>query len=179
MLSINNTILLCIDVQESLAQVMSERDTMITNLKKLIAGVSTLGIPIIRTEQNPRKLGSTVSEIAKLMPAVGAISKMSFSCCGSNAFMEALRSNQRQQILLSGIEAHVCVYQTAVDLMLKGYEVDVVVNCISSRTVENRSVGIEKMRHSGAGLTTTEIALFELLRTAESPWFKDISRVIK
>lgn len=179
MLYINNTILVCIDVQESLAQVMFARDTMITSLKKLIAGVSALGIPIIWTEQNPQKLGPTVSEIAEMMPAVSPVSKMSFSCCGSNAFMEALRSSQRQQVLLSGIEAHVCVYQTAVELMGEGYELEVVVDCISSRTLDNRSIGIEKMRHSGAGLTTTEIVLFELLRTAEAPKFKDIARIIR
>lgn len=138
-----------------------------------------LNIPILRLEQNPAGLGPTLPEIAELMPDITPIGKMSFSACGNPAFMQALKAADRSQLLLVGIEAHICVYQTAIDLLKRSYEVQVVADAVSSRTVENREVALMKMRDSGVGLTSVEMALFELLGVAEGRQFKEIAKIVK
>jgi len=179
MLSIENTALLIIDMQVKLTRVMTDKEALIANLQKLIAGMQVLNIPIIFTEQYPQGLGVTIPEIASLLPETKPITKMSFSCCTNENFLEKVKSLNRKQLLITGIEAHVCVYQTVCDLLKMGYEVQVVADCISSRTIENKTIAIEKMRGMGAQITSMEIALFELLSTAESKHFKDISRIVK
>lgn len=177
MLSRENTILVVVDIQGNLARVMDEQAILIKNNQKLIKGVHVLGIPVLVTEQNP--LGATISEIADLLPNVQVIPKDSFSCCGEKKFLGVLRAANRRQILMAGIESHVCVYQTAMDLLAMGYEVQVAADAVSSRTALNREIGIRKMRDSGAILTSVEMALFELLKTADDPKAKDLFRIIK
>ena len=179
MLESNNTVLIVIDVQDKLSRVMHEKQSLFENLQKLIKGAQILGIPIILTEQNPDGLGLTVPEVAHLFPNIQPIPKLSFSCCGDERFMEELKARNRRQVLVAGIEAHVCVYQTAIDLLSLGYEVQVVTDTVSSRTVENKEIGLEKMKSEGAGLTSTETALFELLKVAEGAKFKEILRIVK
>ena len=120
MLKPDSTILSVIDVQGRLAHAMYNKETLFENLQKLIKGVKIFGIPILWTEQNPEGLGPTIPEVANLLSDISPISKLSFSCCGNECFMEALRGLNRNQVLLAGIEAHVCVYQTAVDLVNLG-----------------------------------------------------------
>jgi nicotinamidase-related amidase len=177
MLSRENTILIVVDIQGNLARVMDEQAFLIENNKKLIKGMHALGIPVLLTEQNP--LGTTIPEIADLLPGVQAITKDSFSCCSEEKFISAVKATSRKQILMTGIEAHVCVYQTAMDLLAMGYEVQVAADAVSSRTARNREIGIRKLTHSGAILTSTEMALFELLKTASAPMAKDLFRIIK
>ncbi|MFH0725430.1 MAG: hydrolase [Pseudomonadota bacterium] len=179
MLTPDKTGLVVIDVQGKLAQVMHNREFLFENLKKLIKGVRVLKIPILWLEQNPAGLGPTLPEIAGLMPDITPISKMSFSACGNPAFMQSLEAADRAQLLLVGIEAHICVYQTAIDLLKRSYEVQVVADAVSSRTVENREVALMKMRDSGVGLTSVEMALFELLGVAEGRQFKEIAKIVK
>ena len=179
MLILEHTVLIVVDVQEKLAHVMSERRVLVENLQKLIKGAQVLGIPILLTEQNPQGLGATVPEIAHLLSDVEAVRKLSFSCCGSDRFMQALRALNRKQVLIAGIETHVCVYQTAMDLLDLGYEVQVVTDAVSSRTVENRQIGLAKTRDAGATLTSTETALFELLKVAKGAKFKEIVNIVK
>jgi nicotinamidase-related amidase len=138
-----------------------------------------LSLPIICTEQYPQGLGTTISEIACLLTDVKPLTKMSFSCCGDAFILEKVKSLNKNQILLTGIETHVCVYQTACDLISMGYEVQLVIDCVSSRTIENKNIAIEKIRGLGAQITIMEIALFELMRTADNKYFKDISRIVK
>jgi nicotinamidase-related amidase len=146
----------------------------------MIKGAKVLELPILVTEQVPEKLGPTRPEIAELLAGVAEpIRKVSFSCCGNGPFMEQFKSLDRRQVLLTGIETHICVYQTAVDLLGFGYEVQVVVDAVSSRAAENRQVGIRRMKSAGAILTSTEMALFELLRLAEGPQFKEITKIVK
>ena len=179
MLNIEKTALVIIDVQEKLSRVMHEKQKLFENLQRLIKGIQILGIPIIVTEQNPNGLGPTVPEIAPLLTDSKPVTKFSFSCCGEEPFLRQLEMLNRKQVLLTGIETHVCVYQTAIDLIEAGYEVHTVVDCVSSRTPENRNLALEKMKSEGARLTSVEIALFELLRTAASPKFKELSKIVK
>ena len=179
MLDIDKTALVIIDVQEKLSRVMHEKENLFQNLQKLIKGLKLLDIPIIVTEQNPNGLGPTVPELAPLLTDTKPIIKFSFSCCGEEQFMREIEKLNRKQILLAGIETHVCVYQTAVDLIEASYEVHAVVDCVSSRTPENKNLALDKMKSEGARLTGVEIVLFELLRTAKHPKFKEMSQIVK
>ncbi len=179
MLSSDKAILVVIDMQGRLAQSMYRKELLFDNVQKIIKGAQVLDIPILLTEQNPKGLGSTIPEIADLVPGVRRIPKLSFSCCGDALFLKELSALQRRQVLLTGIEAHVCVYQTTVDLVASGYEVHVVADAVSSRTAENKDIGLQKMKDAGAGITSVETALFELLRVAEGPRFKQIISIVK
>jgi len=179
MLTIENSLLVVIDVQESLARVMHGKDALLESLQKIIKGAGILDIPMIVTEQVPEKLGATIPEISPLLDTAAPISKSSFSCCGEDLFMRELEGMKRGQILVAGIESHVCVYQTTVDLIRMGYEVHIVTDCISSRTAENKALGIERMKDEGAKPTSTEMALFELLKIAGGDRFREISRLVK
>jgi len=179
MLVLEDTLLLVIDVQGNLAQAMHDKDVLFENLGKLIKGSQILELPVIVTEQIPQKLGPTIPEIAAFFDPLEPIPKASFSCCGEERFMGKLKATGRRQVLITGIEAHVCVYQTAVDLLNLGYEVHLAADCVSSRTAENRSIGVERMQHEGAKLTSAEAALFELLKVAEGEQFRKIIKVVK
>jgi nicotinamidase-related amidase len=159
---------------------MHQKETLFANLERMIKGAQVLDMPIIWTEQVPDKLGETTPEIGKLLlESARPISKVSFSCCGNEPFMAQLKTLHRQQILLTGIETHICVYQTALDLLNLGYEVEVVADAVSSRIAENKQLGLERMKEAGARLTSAEMALFELLRAAEGPQFKAITKIVK
>lgn len=177
MLNREEALLAVIDIQGNLYLAMDEKEFLLANTAKLIKGINSLEIPIILTEQV--KIGPTIPELARLMPDVKPIIKNSFSCCGDAQFLEALIASGKKQVLVCGIEAHVCAYQTSMDLMERGYEVYVVADAVSSRTAGNREIGIQKLLASGAILTSTEMALFELLKTATDPKAKDLFRIIK
>lgn len=179
MLSIDNTALVLIDVQGKLAQIMHNKEALFKQLQTAIKGMQALNVPVLWLEQYPAGLGPTIPELAELLGAQKPMAKMSFSGCGSEAFMQALKASGRRQVLLTGIEAHVCVYQTARELLAAGYEVEVVADCVSSRAAENRQIGLDKMRAAGVGITCVETALFELLRTAEAPKFKEVAKLLK
>ena len=179
MITTGNTALVLVDVQGKLAQSMHNREFLIDNIIKLVKGTQTLALPILWAEQNPAGLGPTLPEIAELLPGKKPVSKFSFSCCGCEAFMEELQALNRTNLLIAGIESHVCVYQTAADLVDLKYKVQVVIDAVSSRTPENRQIGIEKSREAGAGLTSTETVLFELLKIAKGDKFKEIIKIVK
>jgi nicotinamidase-related amidase len=178
-LQIESTLLVVIDIQGNLARAATDRDLFFENTRKLIQGAKIFQLPIMVTEQIPEKLGPTIQDVAELLDGIDRLRKATFSCCGNSAFMEAFEKVNRRQVLLCGIESHICVYQTALDLLGRDYEVHAVADAISSRTAKNRAIGLKKMIAAGAHLTSTETVLFELLRTAESDKFKDIFRVIK
>ncbi len=179
MLDIENCCLAVVDVQGKLAQLMHDKETLFKNIPTLIRAAQILDMPILWCQQVPHALGPTVPEIAELLTDIEPINKAAFSCCGVDQFQDKLRTMQRNQVLLCGIESHVCVYQTAVDLLAKGLVVNVVADAISSRTHENKQIGIDRMAASGAAITCVEMALFELLRTAEHPKFRQIAKLIK
>jgi nicotinamidase-related amidase len=173
----NHTVLIIVDVQGNLAQLMDNREMVFENIQKVIKGCQVLDIPMILTEQV--NLGPTISEIKDLMPGIRPIIKESFSCCGDQAFMAALTSLNRKQILLAGIETHVCVYNTAMDLLDLGYEVQIAADAVSSRTASNREIALQKMKDSGVVWTSAEMVLFELLKTAADSKLRDIIRIVK
>jgi nicotinamidase-related amidase len=179
MITPKETLLLIIDVQGRLAQGVVQSATLETNIGKLVRASALLDVPVLLTEQYPKGLGSTIESLKELLPGNVAVEKISFSCCGTPEFMRQLRSFNRNDILVAGMEAHVCVYQTAVDLVEFGYNVHLLTDCVSSRTEENRRIGIRCIEKAGASLTSTEMAIFELLRVAEGERFKAISKIIK
>jgi nicotinamidase-related amidase len=179
MLELANTVLAVVDVQGKLAQLMSHKESLFRNLQILVRAAQVFGLPVLWCEQNPAGLGSTIPEIAGLLKGQAPIEKMTFSCYGEPKFISALEQTGRRQVLLAGIEAHVCVYLTAAELVQNGYRVEIVADAVSSRDTENKRIGIEKAVALGAGLTCTETALFELLRTASAPQFREIVRLVK
>ena len=179
MLSVDNSVLLVIDVQEKLFRAIHQKEQLLDNLQRLIKGIKVLEIPILLTEQYPQGLGTTIPEIAQLLPDSKPLPKVNFSCCGDAAFLQAFKKLNRKQVLIAGIESHVCVYQTAADLLTAGYEVYVVRDGVSSRTEQNIDIGLKMMAQLGAKITSTETALFELLKVAKGDKFKAISKIVK
>ena len=180
MLSVKNSVLVVIDMQEKLSRAMHDRENLVTNAVKIIHGAKVLGLPVIWTEQNPRGLGSTLPEIREHIPADSEpIIKLSFSCCAEPAFLDKLNATGRKQALVLGIESHVCVLQTVIDLIHNGYNPIVVEDCISSRKPNDKLMAIERMRKEGATITTYEAILFELLRYSGGETFKGISKLVK
>ena len=179
MLKIENTVFVLIDVQGKLAQVMHEKDALFDNLQKLVSGIKALKIPIIWIEQIPEKMGPTIPELSELLKNEKPIAKRCFSCCHDSIFMKRLNELARKQILIAGIETHVCVYQTAVMLVEMGYEAEVAADGTSSRALSNKITGLERIRLAGARITSVEMALFELLKTADHSAFREILKIVK
>ncbi len=179
MLSVEKTVLVLVDVQGKLAQLMHAKEVLFRNLQILVRAAQTLQIPILWCEQNPAGLGPTIPELASLLQGQQPVAKMSFSCWRNEPFRLALVATGRKQILLAGIEAHVCIYLTAADLLETGYRVEVVADAVSSRSVDNKNIGLAKITKMGGEITCAETALFELLRVAEGPNFKEIVKLLK
>jgi nicotinamidase-related amidase len=179
MLDIQNCCLIVVDVQGKLAQLMTDRETLFKNIRILIQAAKILGIPVLWCQQVPESLGPTVPEIAELLTGGEPINKPSFSCCGQERFNAELNALGREQILLCGIETHVCIYQTAMDLMEGGLDVTVLADAVSSRTDQNRQIALTRLAAEGAHVSSTEMALFELLKTARHPRFKEVARLVK
>ncbi len=173
------TLLLIIDVQGRLARGVVRSAALESATGKLVRACKILEVPVLLTEQYPGGLGKTIDSLTELLEGTVAVEKLSFSCCGAPEFMKQLRSFNRNDILVAGMEAHICVYQTAVDLVEFGYNVHLVTDCVSSRSEENRMLGIRCIEKAGASLTSSEMAIFELLRVAEGERFKAISKIVK
>jgi nicotinamidase-related amidase len=178
MLEADKSVLLVVDVQGKLARIMHAPELLFDNLSRLIRGCAVLGVPVICTEQNPAGLGQTIDEIAPLIVSE-PIPKLTFSCCGEDAFLRRLKATGRKQVVVSGIEAHICVSQTALDLMAMDYEVYVVADAVSSRKAINRDVALGRLARDGAEIVTVEAALFEMLGSAEGERFKHILKIVK
>lgn len=179
MLRIEDAALVVIDVQGKLATLMYHKEDLFANVIRMIRGAKALDLPIVWTEQLPDKLGETSDEIARELEGLKPLVKKSFSCCGDSAFVDELEGFGRKQVLLTGIETHVCVYQTALDLLNSGYEVYLVRDAVSSRIEYNYHLGVERIKDAGAHLTSVEMCLFELLRVAEGEQFKKIINIVK
>ena len=178
-LEMNEVILVLVDIQERLAAVMSERKKVVDNCLHLIEISKLLNIPILLNEQYPKGLGPTVSEIREALHPYEPLEKMTFSCCREGSFLNSLAASGRKKVILAGMETHVCVLQTAVDLLKTGYLVHLVKDATCSRTPDNFNAGTEFMRDAGAVITCTETALFQLLEKAGTDEFKAISKRIK
>lgn len=175
-----NTALLVVDIQERLLPVIADADAVLRRSLVAVRIARTLNLPILLTEQYPKGLGRTVPEaVDALGDAYRPVEKTTFSACGGDGIADALRATNARNVLLVGIEAHVCVLQTALDLLDRGYSVFPVADAISSRHAENRALGLERMRQNGAQLVSTEMLLFELLRTSKDPDFRTLQNLIR
>jgi nicotinamidase-related amidase len=178
MLNRENAVLVFIDVQGRLSELVDGAEALFKNLRRLLEGMKALGVPVVVTEQIPEKLGSTREEFLSLI-SEPPVSKTSFSCCGEKAFCKAVEKLKRTQVILCGIETHVCVYQTALDLLEAGYEVQVVTDAVSSRDPANKALALRRLEVEGVSLTGTEMVLFELLNDAKDPAFKSVLQIVK
>jgi nicotinamidase-related amidase len=176
---VNETAAVIIDVQEKLLPHIFEGENILHNCLKLIEGLKILSVPIIVTQQYSRGLGSTVPSIIQQIPEFRYIEKLSFSCYDEPSFRKQVSDSGRQFIVLCGIESHVCVLQTCLDLLDAGLIPVVAEDCVSSRKPNDKKIAIERMRQEGARITTLESLLFELTRLAGTDTFKSISRIVK
>jgi len=178
MLKKEHAVLVFIDVQGRLSELVDGADILFRNLRRLLEGMNVLEVPVIVTEQLPEKLGPTRAEFQGLISGK-PVAKSAFSCCGEPSFFQALEKTKRRHVLLCGIETHICVYQTAMQLLESGYEVQVIADAVSSRDPANKALALRRMEAEGIKLTGTEMALFELLGDAKVPQFKSILQIVK
>ena len=174
-----NTIGLIVDIQERLFPAMFEKGTLMKNSLILIQGLIELKLPLIITQQYTKGLGETIPEIQSCFSEFSFIEKRDFSCCDELVVMDKLRELGAINILICGIESHVCVLQTAVDLKEAGFNPIVVMDCVSSRTKESVETARDRFRFEGILMTSYESILFELTRSSASPEFKAISKLVK
>lgn len=174
----NKTALLVIDIQERIINVVRKHKKLLENVNKLIKGAKIIDIPIFYTEQYPKGLGSTVQSIKSELEKE-AEQKITFSCIGAKGLFENLRQLNISQVIVCGIESHVCVQQTVLDLLANGFQVNLPINAVSSRFKVDYDAALKRMDKNGAEITTVESILFELLETSGTPEFKSISSLIK
>lgn len=176
------SVLLIIDIQEKFRNTIPDLHTVIRNTLVLIKAAELLGIPVIVSEQYPQGLGRTVPELTDaLTESTEFYEKTSFGCCGSKEICNALAHHHhhgRSQIIVTGIETHICVNQTVLQLLTEGYSVHIIANAVSSRKEFNKDIGIGKMMYAGAIISSMETALFELIRDASDPSFKILRKLI-
>lgn len=173
-LDAERTVLVVIDIQEAFRKVVLDFDRVASNAATLVRAAQILGVPVIVTEQYPKGLGSTVPEVADVAEGAEPLAKTVFSAVAADGF----DLGGRDQVLICGIETHVCVSQTAHDLLDGDVEVQVARDAVSSRSAENRELGLQKMEGAGAVLTSVETAVFELLGAAGSDEFKQIQKLV-
>ncbi len=174
----NSTALLVIDIQEKIMKVINESDRVVENSIKLIKGFQILNLPVIHTEQYPKGLGHTVGKINEVLDASPAL-KTTFSCSGADNLFPALIKSDLSQLVVCGVESHVCVQQTVLDLLANGFQVNIAADAVSSRREFDYKIALERMEKMGADITTTESVLFELLEKSGTPEFKAISNLVK
>jgi nicotinamidase-related amidase len=170
---------LVIDIQEKLFPFISNNEILARNAEILVKGLKALEIPVIVTEQYAKGLGPTIQPLQPLLAEYGILEKMAFSCCDDPAFVKKLESLGKKFIVITGIESHVCVLQTAIDLLENNYIPVVVEDCVSSRRLNDKLMAVNRLRRAGAVITTYESVLFELLRYSGTDEFKAISKLVK
>jgi nicotinamidase-related amidase len=173
------TALLIIDIQEKIFRVMQNSELIIQNAIKLIEGFRILGTHIFVTEQYPKGLGETEIRLKEVFQGIKPIQKMTFSCSGAEELFNTLKEKQIKQVVLAGLESHVCVQQTALDLIANGFQVRLAADACSSRKEMDFNTALSRMRHAGVIVTTTESVLFELLNVCGTDEFKKISKIVK
>ena len=178
-LLINQSVLVMIDVQSRLFPAMNGKDQLLTNLVKAVKGFQLLGLPLIVTEQYRKGLGPTLPELSEIMPTFNPIEKRAFSCCGDDSFLDELKRIKRKQVIVCGIEAHVCVYQTCRDFLDLGHEVFLLTDAVSSRNSDDKQLAIRVLESMSVQLRSVEMALFELIHTSLHPKFKELTSIIK
>jgi len=182
LLSLNNSLLIVVDLQTKLSAAMpeSEAELMTANARSLVEAARLLSIPVLLTEQYPKGLGATDTTITDLLSEDTLIfNKTGFSCCAAEGFTDTVANANRKQIILVGQETHVCVLQTALELMHHGYQVHVVADAICSRKAEHKFYALQRMQQQGATITNYESVLFEWIKDSAHPEFKSISGLLR
>jgi len=179
MLNTIEAVLVMVDFQGRLAEIVNRSELVVPNALRMVRGCQALDVPILPTLQVPEKLGPILPELVSPLAGVVQISKAAFSALREPEFLLALDQTGRTQVLLMGIEAHVCALQTGLDLLDSGYQVYVLSDGVFSRTAENHQLALERLHDAGATVTSVEMALFELIRTAKHPQFRTISQLVK
>lgn len=175
----DKTVLMIVDIQDKLAQVMNKREMVIQNTVHLIELSKLYNIPIIVTEQYPKGLGQTVIEIREALTEYKPYEKLTFDCCMETSIDARIKELNRSQIIVTGMETHICVLQTSISLINRGYNVHLVSDAVCSRTDSNWMIALDMIKDVGAVVTSTEIVLFQLLKIAGTEEFKYISKRIK
>ena len=175
------TLLVVVDMQEPFLRVMHGREALTAHVRLLVQAASILNVPVLATTQYAARMGGITPEVAEVLPAgtPDPLDKMTFSCAGSPLFLQASADTGRSQILLCGVETHICVAQTALDLMAAGRQVHVAADAVSARTLEKHKLGMERIRDSSVLPCAAEAAVYELLTEAGSPAFKQILALVK
>lgn len=168
-----------IDMQERLVPVMNQKEEVVKNSIQLITGLNILEVPIFVTRQYPKGLGDTIPEIKAALGEHQAYDKMSFSIHGDEEIKKALHESGKKNLFIFGMETHICVAQSIIDLQEIGYQTYLVSDCTTSRKESDHQVGLKRAAYEGSVITTKEAALFELLRVAQGDKFKQISKLIK
>jgi nicotinamidase-related amidase len=168
-------VLVVLDMQERFQSVIPDFGELVRSVQTLLLGTRAMGVPAIATEQNPRGLGRTVPELARLLEGTAAVEKTTFAATAAPDF----DLGGRDQVLLCGLEAHICVYQTAAGLLERGVAVDVARDAVAARDEANREVALGRIAALGGSLTSVEMALFELLEDSRSPGFAEVQRLVK
>jgi nicotinamidase-related amidase len=176
-MSAGDTGLLVIDVQEKLVPKILNHEAMVKNIAFLIDAARLLGLPVQATEQYPRGLGPTIPDLAQRLPV--RPDKVAFSCCAIPSVVDGFRTAARPKVVLAGIEAHVCVQQTALDLLAQNFAVYIPVDAVGSRYALDHDYALRRLEKAGAILTTSETCVFEWVGGADSPRFKEISRLVQ
>lgn len=179
MLLREKTGLILVDVQGKLARTVHNSESLIASCEKLVQGANALELPIIVLEQNPEKLGETVHELKRHLPGIAPIKKYCFDACKSPEVLDAVKKQGVDTWLICGIEAHICVYQTTLGLLGQGYKIEVVSDCVSSRDAAHITLGIDRLRASGAQITAVEMCLYELVQDCRAPEFRDILNLVR
>ena len=174
-----NTGLLIIDVQEKLMQVMGKKEKIVEDINKLVILSKLFDFPVILTEQYPKWLGPTLRELAESLPVYEPITKFHFNCCDVDAFNNRLDSEDLRNIIITGVESHICVFQTCVSILEKGYNVHVPQDAVGSRIDENSRVGLDLMKQAGAVITSTETVIYQILKKTGTKEFKEMLKVIR
>jgi nicotinamidase-related amidase len=174
-----STVLLIIDIQERILPVISNHERVVEYTLKLIKGFKALGLPIYYTEQYPKGLGPTAKSIMAELGDIKPFDKMSFSCSGAGNLFEEFRKKNLSQIVVCGIESHVCVQQTVLDLIENGFQVNLAADAVSSRKEIDYQNALQRMRIHNVEVTTSESILFELLNICGTPQFKEVSKIVK
>lgn len=177
-LSKDNTIALCIDYQEKIVPAMNNATTLLEHSARLLSGLAVYQVPVVLTRQYPKGLGDVVPEIKNVAVNTVLFDKTTFSCLDSDEIRNYFYPDSRANVLLAGIETHICVLQTALDLLDLGKKVYIAVDCVSSRCPEETQIALKRMYMSGVVPTTGESALFEITQKAGSPEFKAISKLV-
>ena len=175
----DDSLAVIIDMQEKLYPHIFGNEKLTSNTLKLIKGLKALDIETVVTEQYSKGLGSTIEPIKDVLDKFPHLEKMTFSCCGVSSFNEALKNSGKKNIIIAGIESHVCVLQTALDVLDNNYQPVLIEDCVSSRNPNDKRIAVERMRDAGSIISTYESILFELCEVSGNETFKAISKIVK